>query len=101
MKKLILIASLLLVASNGWVKDENLSSSNQECDSITINKTLTASNSNDGFLNFLNPEQFDNQEISQVSKVCCKICTKGKACGNSCISKKYICHQPPGCACDG
>jgi hypothetical protein len=32
---------------------------------------------------------------------CCKICTTGKACGNSCISRRYTCHQPPGCACDG
>jgi hypothetical protein len=33
--------------------------------------------------------------------VCCKICTTGKACGDSCISRNYTCHQPPGCACDG
>jgi hypothetical protein len=33
--------------------------------------------------------------------VCCKICTVGKACGNTCISKNYICHVGPGCACDG
>jgi len=27
---------------------------------------------------------------------CCKICRKGKACGNSCISRKYRCtDQPP------
>lgn len=32
---------------------------------------------------------------------CCKICTKGKACGNSCISRSYTCHQPRGCACNG
>jgi hypothetical protein len=32
---------------------------------------------------------------------CCKICTTGKACGNSCISQDKQCHQPPGCACDG
>ena len=32
---------------------------------------------------------------------CCKICKKGKACGNSCISQDKNCHQPPGCACDG
>ncbi len=32
---------------------------------------------------------------------CCKTCSKGKACGNSCISRSYTCHQPPGCACDG
>lgn len=31
---------------------------------------------------------------------CCKICSKGKACGDSCISRDYECHQPPGCACD-
>lgn len=31
---------------------------------------------------------------------CCKVCTKGKACGNSCIAKDKKCHQPPGCACD-
>jgi hypothetical protein len=31
---------------------------------------------------------------------CCKICDVGKACGNSCISRNYTCHQPPGCACD-
>jgi endonuclease YncB( thermonuclease family) len=32
---------------------------------------------------------------------CCKICTTGKACGDSCINKNYTCHQPPGCACNG
>ena len=32
---------------------------------------------------------------------CCKVCTKGKACGNSCIARDKVCHQPPGCACDG
>jgi hypothetical protein len=32
---------------------------------------------------------------------CCKICKKGKACGNSCIARDKNCHQPPGCACDG
>jgi hypothetical protein len=25
----------------------------------------------------------------------------GKACGNSCISRRYTCRQPPGCACNG
>ncbi|TMB34269.1 MAG: MBL fold metallo-hydrolase [Deltaproteobacteria bacterium] len=31
---------------------------------------------------------------------CCKVCSAGKACGNSCISRSYTCHRPPGCACD-
>ena len=35
------------------------------------------------------------------SPSCCKICSKGKACGNSCIARNLTCHQPPGCACNG
>lgn len=31
---------------------------------------------------------------------CCRVCTTGRACGNSCISRRYTCRQPPGCACD-
>lgn len=37
---------------------------------------------------------------SEVQKTCCKICRKGKACGNSCIKRTYTCRKPPGCACD-
>jgi len=38
---------------------------------------------------------------SETSAQCCKVCRKGKACGNSCIKKTYTCTNPPGCACDG
>jgi hypothetical protein len=31
---------------------------------------------------------------------CCKICSKGKACGNTCISRSYDCHKGRGCACN-
>lgn len=31
---------------------------------------------------------------------CCKICTKGKACGNTCIARWKTCHVGPGCACN-
>lgn len=30
---------------------------------------------------------------------CCKYCTTGKPCGDSCINKNYTCHVGPGCAC--
>lgn len=33
------------------------------------------------------------------SVACCKICSKGKACGNSCISRDKSCHIQGGCAC--
>ncbi len=35
------------------------------------------------------------------SASCCKTCRKGKACGNSCISKTKSCRKAGGCACDG
>ena len=38
--------------------------------------------------------------IEPINAACCKICSKGKACGNSCIQRRLTCHKPPGCACD-
>lgn len=34
------------------------------------------------------------------SQTCCKVCTTGQACGNSCISRSKKCRKPPGCACN-
>jgi hypothetical protein len=42
------------------------------------------------------------QSVPEVQQVaCCKICSKGKACGDSCISRSYNCTKGPGCACNG
>jgi hypothetical protein len=38
-------------------------------------------------------------ELAQQGQTCCKKCTKGQPCGNSCISASAKCKQPPGCAC--
>jgi hypothetical protein len=35
------------------------------------------------------------------AQACCKVCTVGNACGNTCISREKICHVGQGCACDG
>ncbi len=35
------------------------------------------------------------------SRACCKVCSAGKACGNSCIARWKTCHKGVGCACDG
>lgn len=32
---------------------------------------------------------------------CCKVCTTGKACGDTCIAKDKKCHKGAGCACNG
>jgi len=31
---------------------------------------------------------------------CCKVCSEGKACGDSCIAKHLTCNKGGGCACD-
>lgn len=33
------------------------------------------------------------------NRSCCRVCSAGKACGNSCIARNKTCRQPPGCAC--
>ncbi|MBP5979074.1 MAG: hypothetical protein KA748_02610 [Halomonas sp.] len=40
-------------------------------------------------------------ELAFAQGGCCRVCKKGKACGNSCINRDYTCRQPRGCACDG
>lgn len=37
----------------------------------------------------------------KYSQSCCKVCTRGKACGDSCISAMKRCRKGVGCACDG
>lgn len=31
---------------------------------------------------------------------CCRVCTTGQACGDTCIGSSLTCHTPPGCACN-
>jgi len=37
--------------------------------------------------------------LAKPSAECCKVCKKGKPCGDTCIEKDDVCHVPPGCAC--
>ncbi len=46
------------------------------------------------------PTQAVEPEPVDTQQYCCKVCTTGKACGDSCISRSYTCHKGPGCACD-
>jgi hypothetical protein len=50
-----------------------------------------------GFTSGSESESYD----APASSPCCKVCRKGKACGNSCISRSKECHKGAGCACDG
>jgi hypothetical protein len=42
-----------------------------------------------------------SDQARATSGQCCKICHKGKACGDTCISRDDTCHVGQGCACDG
>ena len=43
----------------------------------------------------------DNTDHDLLAQRCCKVCKKGKACGDSCIAKSKQCHKGAGCACNG
>lgn len=36
-----------------------------------------------------------------ATEACCKVCKKGKACGDSCIARDKACTKGKGCACNG
>lgn len=38
---------------------------------------------------------------SETDSDCCKVCTTGKACGDTCIPKSSNCNVGAGCACNG
>lgn len=35
----------------------------------------------------------------EITQRCCKRCSAGKPCGDSCIARDHRCTKPPGCAC--
>ena len=55
---------------------------------------LALESSNDGAV------EANRRATEVASREFCKICRKGKACGDSCISRDKKCNKPPGCACD-
>ncbi|MEJ7601249.1 MAG: hypothetical protein WKG01_25315 [Kofleriaceae bacterium] len=44
-------------------------------------------------------ERLQRTEAREESRSCCKICSKGYACGDTCISRSRTCHVGRGCAC--
>ena len=47
----------------------------------------------------LQPDTEQTRIKQRSQKACCKICRKSQPCGNSCISWRYTCRKPIGCAC--
>ena len=46
-----------------------------------------------------NPFNEFQQSERATARECCKVCSKGKPCGDTCIEKDDVCHVPQGCAC--
>jgi hypothetical protein len=67
-------------------------------DTTTINYYESSATGN---VNLNNTYQVPVYIAPTTSTSCCKVCTTGKACGDSCISRSYTCHKGPGCACNG
>ncbi len=42
---------------------------------------------------------FEPESASEPARSCCKVCTTGCPCGDSCISCSKTCRKGPGCAC--
>ncbi len=81
-----MLASLLYaVAAIGG--DRGVESSSQFFDRV-----IASSSRFDPFSEFQQGERATARE-------CCKVCKKGKPCGDTCIEKDDECHLPPGCAC--
>lgn len=47
------------------------------------------------------PAGDDGNVTNDDGGTCCRYCTSGKPCGDSCIAVDLNCEQPPGCACYG
>jgi hypothetical protein len=49
------------------------------------------------------PERRPTAKLESTTRedraTCCRTCTVGKPCGDTCIAADHACHQAPGCAC--
>jgi hypothetical protein len=88
MKYMIAILTCLLIASSAFADVQSPMGKH------SFAEILAASPRN-------NPFEESRRTVRSTANGCCKICTKGKACGDTCIAQDKQCHVGPGCACDG
>ena len=86
----------LLLVTNGmaWAYEEYVN------DQEIINAQVKAKKGSQGLWSLNNPIEPWKWRNDPVVKNCCRICVKGKACGDSCINSSYSCKKPVGCACN-
>ena len=87
MRKLISIFAALMISGAGMASAKDAP--------IETAEELKAA-----FEQLQTPSQALNQSNAvHFAQSCCKRCNKGKACGDSCISRKKNCNKGKGCAC--
>lgn len=89
----MLTVILLLAATAGW--------SEQGENASTLVSDLVIQPGEELGCEARDQGQAASESESLANSGCCKICTVGKACGDTCISRSYTCTKGPGCACDG
>jgi hypothetical protein len=83
-----------VICYDGWRKSTVSYKSMVMCSPKVVPKKVTTP------ATLFTPKKVTTPKIIVPKKVCCKVCTTGQACGNSCISARYTCHKAPGCACN-
>ncbi|MCO4794749.1 MAG: YHYH domain-containing protein [Bacteriovoracaceae bacterium] len=98
-KKLVLLIVTLLLSTSVFAHGGRTNSSGCH----NNRKTGDYHCHNSGASTYQAPKSYDYNSPKQekTNSYCCKVCRKGKACGDSCISRSYTCTKPSGCACDG
>ena len=98
MRKFALLLAVLLFAASALADKE----SPQPNISRPAATSQDAGPATDYLSGLLTGDEIEQSASSQFqAAACCKICRKGKACGDSCIARWKTCRKGPGCACDG
>ena len=95
-----LLACLILFYFSHALGASNVGRMLPEKETVKINSEVTYGNQCISQSSCSKLEKNSTNFQSFANEECCRICKKGKACGNSCISRWKECHKPPGCACN-
>lgn len=97
MKKILMVLSLALTFALTAVQAEET----PQLDTFQIDEIVIQLDAEEcaEVVDEVGEQSVVSSELEQSG--CCKVCTTGKACGNSCIARSKTCHKGRGCACNG
>lgn len=98
MKKILMVLSLALTFALTAVQAEET----HQLDTLQIDQIvaqLDAEECAELSDDELETQLEDGSPVAQSG--CCRVCKKGKACGDSCIARDKTCRKGRGCACNG